>query len=123
MDRRPFWIASRKQRPIAITLPIGLPWIAGIGRAPEQVAAGFLEIANANMAEAIRKVSVARGYDVREYTLVVFGGAAGQHACAIARRLEGVEQARGGIHDTRCQAAPFPPVDQLLEVRDLEVLL
>jgi 5-oxoprolinase (ATP-hydrolysing) len=59
----------------------------GLSRSPEEVAAGFVEIANANMAEAIRKVSVARGYDVREYTLVVFGGAGGQHACAIARRL------------------------------------
>jgi 5-oxoprolinase (ATP-hydrolysing) len=58
-----------------------------ISRSVEEVAAGFVEIADANMAEAIRKVSVARGYDVREYTLVVFGGAGGQHACAIARRL------------------------------------
>ena len=52
-----------------------------------EIASGFLEIANANMAEAIRQVSVARGYDVREYALVVFGGAGGQHACALARRL------------------------------------
>ncbi|HTO54238.1 MAG TPA: hydantoinase B/oxoprolinase family protein [Myxococcota bacterium] len=60
---------------------------AGMPRAPEEIASGFLEIANANMAEAIRQVSVARGYDVREYALVVFGGAGGQHACALARRL------------------------------------
>ncbi|MEE9281797.1 MAG: hydantoinase B/oxoprolinase family protein, partial [Myxococcota bacterium] len=59
----------------------------GTTRTREEVAAGFLEIANANMAEAIRRVSVARGYDVREYALVVFGGAGGQHACALARRL------------------------------------
>ena len=57
----------------------------------EEIASGFLEIANANMAEAIRQVSVARGYDVREYALVVFGGAGGQHACALARRL-GIHQ-------------------------------
>jgi 5-oxoprolinase (ATP-hydrolysing) len=56
-------------------------------RSSEEIAAGFFEIANANMAEAIRRVSVARGYDVRDYTLVVFGGAGGQHACALARRL------------------------------------
>jgi 5-oxoprolinase (ATP-hydrolysing) len=56
-------------------------------RNSQEVAAGFFEIANANMAEAIRQVSVARGYDVRDYTLVVFGGAGGQHACALARRL------------------------------------
>ena len=59
----------------------------GLVRTREQIAAGFVEIANANMAEAIRQVSVARGYDVRDYALVVFGGAGGQHACALARRL------------------------------------
>lgn len=52
------------------------------------VAQGFFEIANLNMAEAIRQVSVARGYDVRTHALFVFGGAGGQHACAIARALE-----------------------------------
>jgi 5-oxoprolinase (ATP-hydrolysing) len=59
----------------------------GLERTTEEIAEGFFEIANANMAEAIRRVSIARGYDVREDTLVVFGGAGGQHACAIARRL------------------------------------
>jgi len=59
----------------------------GMVRSREEIAAGFVEIANANMAEAIRQVSVARGYDVRDYALVVFGGAGGQHACALARRL------------------------------------
>jgi 5-oxoprolinase (ATP-hydrolysing) len=59
----------------------------GIVRTREEIASGFVEIANANMAEAIRQVSVARGYDVRDYALVVFGGAGGQHACALARRL------------------------------------
>ncbi len=54
---------------------------------PLQVAEGFFEIANVAMAEAIRAVSVARGHDVREDALFVFGGAGGQHACAIARRL------------------------------------
>jgi len=53
----------------------------------EQLAAGFTAIANANMAAAIRKISLARGYDVREYVLVSFGGAGAQHACAIAREL------------------------------------
>jgi 5-oxoprolinase (ATP-hydrolysing) len=51
------------------------------------VAEGFFEIANRNMAEALRKVSVARGFDVRKHALVVFGGAGGQHACALARLL------------------------------------
>ncbi len=51
---------------------------------PEAVAAGFLQIAVDNMANAIKKVSVARGYDATQYTLQCFGGAAGQHACLIA---------------------------------------
>jgi len=60
---------------------------AGFERSPEELAAGFLEVANANMAQAIAEVSVARGVDPRDCALVAFGGAAGQHACAIAQRL------------------------------------
>jgi len=48
-------------------------------------------VANAHMAAAIRSISVARGYDVRDYVLVAFGGAAPQHACAVAREL-GISQ-------------------------------
>ena len=57
------------------------------GRSGEQVAAGFLAIAVAKMANAIKKISLQRGYDVSEYTLCCFGGAGGQHACAIADAL------------------------------------
>src|SRR6185437_14380371 len=60
---------------------------AGSGAAPEQVAAGFLEIAVANMANAIKKISVQRGYDITRYVLATFGGAGGQHACAVADAL------------------------------------
>ncbi|HEX4398657.1 MAG TPA: hydantoinase B/oxoprolinase family protein, partial [Trebonia sp.] len=59
----------------------------GDDRGPEQVAAGFLEIATANMANAIKKISVQRGYDVTRYVLSTFGGAGGQHACAVADAL------------------------------------
>ena len=59
----------------------------GDGRTPEQVAAGFLDIAVANMANAIKKISVQRGYDITEYALATFGGAGGQHACAVAGAL------------------------------------
>jgi 5-oxoprolinase (ATP-hydrolysing) len=59
----------------------------GDRRGPEQVAAGFIEIAVANMANAIKKISVQRGYDVTRYVLNVFGGAGGQHACAVADAL------------------------------------
>jgi len=54
---------------------------------PEEVARGALEIAVESMANAIRKVSLARGYDVTTYTLQCFGGAGGQHACAVADAL------------------------------------
>ena len=57
----------------------------------EGVAAGFLAIAVENMANAIKKISVQRGYDVTEYTLACFGGAAGQHACLVADSL-GIER-------------------------------
>lgn len=59
----------------------------GDGRAPEQVAEGFLSIAVLNMANAIKQVSVARGYDVTRYALACFGGAGGQHACLVADAL------------------------------------
>lgn len=59
----------------------------GDGRSPEQVAEGFLSIAVLGMANAIKQVSVARGYDVTRYALVSFGGAGGQHACLVADAL------------------------------------
>jgi 5-oxoprolinase (ATP-hydrolysing) len=54
---------------------------------PEQVAAGFLQVAVASMANAIKFISVQRGYDVTQYTLACFGGAGGQHACLVADEL------------------------------------
>ncbi|MDG4647378.1 hydantoinase B/oxoprolinase family protein [Roseibacterium sp. SDUM158017] len=57
------------------------------GKSPEEVAEGFLTIAVENMANAIKKISVQRGYDVTKYLLNAFGGAAGQHACLVADAL------------------------------------
>ncbi len=54
---------------------------------PESLAEGFLKIAVQNMANAIKRISVARGYDVTQYTLQCFGGAGGQHACGVADAL------------------------------------
>jgi 5-oxoprolinase (ATP-hydrolysing) len=54
---------------------------------PEQVAEGYIDIAVGNMAEAIKRISVQRGHDVTRYTLSVFGGAGGQHACRVADAL------------------------------------
>ena len=60
---------------------------SGQPRSSAEVAAGFLEIAVANMANAIKKISIQRGYDVTRYALATFGGAGGQHACAVADAL------------------------------------
>ncbi len=59
----------------------------GDGRSAEQVADGFIRIAVENMANAIKKISVQRGYDVTHYALNCFGGAGGQHACLVADAL------------------------------------
>ena len=53
----------------------------------EALLEGFLDVANERMADAIRTVSLRRGYDPSEHALVTFGGAGGQHACAVAARL------------------------------------
>jgi 5-oxoprolinase (ATP-hydrolysing) len=98
---------------------------AAVGKrlTPEAIAEGFLAIAVDNMANAIKQVSVARGYDVTRYVLVCFGGAGGQHACLVAEALgmtrimihplAGVLSAYGmGLADTR-----------LLKQRTLEATL
>ncbi len=59
----------------------------GDGKTAEQVADGFIKIAVENMANAIKKISVQRGYDVTRYALNCFGGAGGQHACLVADAL------------------------------------
>ena len=57
------------------------------GQSAEEVADGFIRIAVENMANAIRRISVAKGYDARDYALNCFGGAGGQHACLVADAL------------------------------------
>jgi 5-oxoprolinase (ATP-hydrolysing) len=86
-DRFPFPVAREPVVRALGDLAEGLE-SAGLALALDEIAAGFVEIANASMAEAIAQVSVARGIDPRGHVLVGFGGAAGQHVCAIARRLE-----------------------------------
>jgi 5-oxoprolinase (ATP-hydrolysing) len=63
----------------------------GFNLSETEIAEGFLEVVNLKMAQAIKEITVARGHDVREYALCCFGGAGGQHACAIARLL-GIEK-------------------------------
>ncbi|HWP17267.1 MAG TPA: hydantoinase B/oxoprolinase family protein, partial [Xanthobacteraceae bacterium] len=57
------------------------------GKSSEEIADGFIKIAVENMANAIKKISVQRGYDVTGYALNCFGGAGGQHACLVADAL------------------------------------
>ncbi len=57
------------------------------GRSAAEIANGFITIAVENMAQAIKKISVQRGYDVSSYALACFGGAGGQHACLVADAL------------------------------------
>ncbi|MFK7753216.1 MAG: hydantoinase B/oxoprolinase family protein, partial [Sedimentitalea sp.] len=59
----------------------------GTGKTVEEIAEGFLRIAVENMANAIKQISVQRGYDVTKYTMNCFGGAGGQHACLVADTL------------------------------------
>ncbi|HVD75870.1 MAG TPA: hydantoinase/oxoprolinase family protein, partial [Xanthobacteraceae bacterium] len=59
----------------------------GDGRSAEDTADGFIRIAVENMANAIKKISLQRGYDVTRYALNCFGGAGGQHACLVADAL------------------------------------
>jgi N-methylhydantoinase A len=61
--------------------------ISGRRISREQAALGILDVANANMERALRKISIERGYDPRDFTLVCFGGAGGLHVCALAQAL------------------------------------
>ena len=69
-----------------------------------EIAEGFLRIAVDNMANAIRKISIARGHDVTRYTLVSFGGAGGQHACRVADSL-GIERIL--VHPLACLLSAY----------------
>ncbi|MEO1092297.1 MAG: hydantoinase B/oxoprolinase family protein [Pseudomonadota bacterium] len=96
----------------------------GIAYAIDEIAHGALMIADDNMANAIKEISIQRGYDVHTYTLVCFGGAGGQHACNVAdalgitrvmiHPLASVLSAYGiGLADLRCvrQRAVEAPLD------------
>ena len=85
---RPFSDPTRTSLWMPMSFSEKFAELAGeIGSTPEEVADGFLKIAVENMANAIKKISVQRGYDVTEYALNCFGGAGGQHACAVADTL------------------------------------
>jgi len=85
-DRFPFALDEEKPGKKLDEIAASLQAL-GVERASADVAHGFLRVAVENMAAAIQKVSVGRGHDVRTHGMVVFGGAGGQYACLIARRL------------------------------------
>ena len=85
-DRFPFPLARQRATDRLAALHADLAR-TGAGLDHFELAEGFIEVADSAMAEAIRRVTLARGHDVRDDTLVAFGGAAGQHACGVARRL------------------------------------
>ncbi|MFH8787026.1 hydantoinase B/oxoprolinase family protein [Streptomyces roseoverticillatus] len=106
----------------------------GDRRTPEQVAEGFLRVAVANVAAAVKRISVQKGHDITEYALTTFGGAGGQHACAVADSLgirtvlvppmAGVLSALGiGLADTttmRERSVELPLEDASMQrIRDL----
>ena len=73
------------------------------GRKAEEVADGFIKIAVENMANAIKKISVQRGYDVTRYALNCFGGAGGQHACLVADALGMTQRAHPPVLFAVCR--------------------
>jgi 5-oxoprolinase (ATP-hydrolysing) len=79
--------ATERLREIMAALSLANPKGAAEGISAEAILLGFLRIADEKMAEAIRKISVAKGYDLRPYALLGFGGAGGLHACGLARLL------------------------------------
>jgi len=78
-------VGAVRRRFDALAIEIGKA--TGERPTPESVAAGFIDIAVGNMANAIKQISVQRGHDVTEYVLTSFGGAGGQHACLVADAL------------------------------------
>ena len=104
----------------------------GFSRSLQEIAEGFLEILTVKMAEAVKQITLSKGHDVTQYALCAFGGAGGQHACALARILgikevishpfAGIFSAYGiGLADTRWEAS-FPVQDVCLDARTTEVL-
>ncbi|MCE9547313.1 MAG: hydantoinase B/oxoprolinase family protein [Planctomycetia bacterium] len=86
-ERFPFPLDRNAAHERLSALAVAMSTVTGVQHDPLTLAAGFVRVANANMAAAIRSISIAKGVDPRDYTLVAFGGAAGQHACAVAEEL------------------------------------
>jgi len=81
------WMMDVDTCPLLEAINAALQMRGRPGMTLEEAAFGFIRVANEQMARAIREVTVARGFDVRRHVLACFGGAGGQHACALARSL------------------------------------
>lgn len=82
------FLGGRMQLDVERTRAVAEPMAAGMGLTVTALAEGIVRVANSNMERAIRVVSVQRGYDPREFTLLAFGGAGGLHACELADALD-----------------------------------
>ena len=88
-ENQPLDIQAARERMAQLSQTVNACY-ASSGRrplTPEETALGFLDVANEVMVRPIREVSVMRGFDIKDHVLAAFGGAGGQHACAIARTL------------------------------------
>ncbi len=64
-----------------------LPIAKSLKRSVEEIAEAFIDVANENMARAIKEITIKKGYDPAKHTLCAFGGAGGQHAVGVARKV------------------------------------
>lgn len=96
-DRFPFQLDQKAVERKLVEMIETIRLATGKSYEPEELAQGFLDIANTMMADAIRRISVAQGQDPRDYDLVSFGGAGSQHACGIAKLL-GIRRILCGAH-------------------------
>ena len=80
-------LAPERVRPALEKLAGALAQTTGRSWEPSQIAEGLIQIANSHMEGALRVISLQKGYDTRDFTLVTFGGAGGLHACDLARSL------------------------------------
>ncbi|BCD63056.1 5-oxoprolinase (ATP-hydrolysing) [Nitratiruptor sp. YY08-26] len=82
-----FGKSGKEPLAIAAAFSAFIPLAKKLGKRVEEIALGFIDVANEHMANAIKEITIKKGYDPKEHTLCVFGGAGGQHAVGVARKL------------------------------------
>lgn len=83
----PLYVDATRRAFEQLTMEINAASKGGVQKTVEEVALGFVDVANETMCRPIRTLTEAKGHDIREHVLACFGGAGGQHACAVARSL------------------------------------